>query len=62
MRFFSKLTSYFITIGLNTERRKTDVDYGNILMIVYYYVQLIGYIYSQFETKEIKYYENDFLA
>lgn len=49
-------------IGSNTERRTKFYDYGNLAMIVYYFVQLIGYIYTQFETKTIRYYENDFLA
>ncbi|CAD8158302.1 unnamed protein product [Paramecium pentaurelia] len=62
MQFFSKLTQYFITIGSNTERRVMYIDYGNMTMIIYYFIQLIGYIYSQFESKSIKYYENDYLA
>ncbi|CAD8077223.1 unnamed protein product [Paramecium sonneborni] len=62
MQFIQKLTSYFVTIGTNTERRTKYRDYGNMAMILYYFIQLIGYIFSQFERKTIKYYENNFLA
>ncbi|CAK78266.1 unnamed protein product (macronuclear) [Paramecium tetraurelia] len=62
MQFISKLTSYFVAIGTNTERRTKNIDYGNMAKILYYFIQLIGYIYSQFERKAIQYYENDFLA
>ncbi|CAD8065677.1 unnamed protein product [Paramecium primaurelia] len=62
MQFISKLSSYFVAIGTNIERRTKNIDYGNMAKILYYFIQLIGYIYSQFERKAIQYYENDFLA
>ncbi|CAD8159737.1 unnamed protein product [Paramecium pentaurelia] len=62
MKYFSKLISFFLTIGCNTERRKAQIDYGNMSMIVFYFIQLLGYLYSQFESKSIVFYENDYLA
>ncbi|CAD8163153.1 unnamed protein product [Paramecium octaurelia] len=62
MKYFSKLISFFLTIGCNTERRKAQIDYGNLSIIVFYYIQLLGYLYSQFESKSIVFYENDYLA
>ncbi|CAD8175508.1 unnamed protein product [Paramecium octaurelia] len=62
MKYFSKLVYFFLTIGSNTERRKQKVDYGNLAMIVFYFIQLLGYVYSQFESKTQVFYENDYLA
>ncbi|CAD8163158.1 unnamed protein product [Paramecium pentaurelia] len=62
MKYFSKLVYFFLTIGSNTERRKQKVDYGNLAMIVFYFIQLLGYLYSQFESKTQVFYENDYLA
>ncbi|CAD8164297.1 unnamed protein product [Paramecium octaurelia] len=62
MKYFSRLVYFFISIGSNTERRKSQVDYGNLGVIVFYFIQLLGYLFSQFESKSIVYYENDYLA
>lgn len=62
MKFFSNIVNFLITIGSNTERRKSRVDYGNMAMIIFYFIQLIGYVFSQFESKSAKFYENDYLA
>jgi hypothetical protein len=62
MKFFTKIVYFLISIGSNTERRKSRIDYGNMAMITFYFIQLLGYIFSQFETKSILYYENDYLA
>ncbi|CAD8077962.1 unnamed protein product [Paramecium sonneborni] len=62
MKYFSKLIYFFLRIGTNTERRKAQIDYGNQGMIVFYFIQLLGYYFSQFESKSLIYYENDYLA
>ncbi|CAD8154289.1 unnamed protein product [Paramecium octaurelia] len=62
MKYFSKLVYFFLTIGSNTERRKSKLDYGNLAIIVFYFIQLLGYLYSQFESKTQVFYENDYLA
>ncbi|CAD8105193.1 unnamed protein product [Paramecium sonneborni] len=62
MKHCSKLIYFFLNIGYNKERRKTKIDYGNMGMIVFYFIQLLGYVYNQFEGKQIQFYENDYLA
>ncbi|CAD8065705.1 unnamed protein product [Paramecium primaurelia] len=62
MKYFSRLIYFFISIGSNTERRKSQVDYGNMGVIVYYFIQLLGQLFSQFESKSIVFFENDYLA
>ncbi|CAD8116659.1 unnamed protein product [Paramecium primaurelia] len=62
MKYFSGLIYFFISIGSNTERRKSQVDYGNMGVIVYYLIQLLGQVFSQFESKSIVFFENDYLA
>jgi hypothetical protein len=62
MKIFNNIVYFLITIGSNTERRKSRIDYGNMGMIIFYFIQLIGYVYSQYESKSAKFYENDYLA
>jgi hypothetical protein len=62
MWLFSKIVYFLLTIDSNIERRRHRVDYGNMGMIIFYFIQMLGYLYSEFESKSLTYYENIYLA